>query len=91
MQTISRLLSFHHNVSKFKPKYMVGKKAIDILLPYVDSTNQLLAMKSLLTLSYLISEEQNHMISSTDGKVLRQNLSLEEYNKVFSPFFLTNK
>ena len=46
---------------------MVKNNAIEVMGPYVESTNPLLAMKSLLVLSHLISEEQNDMITSTDG------------------------
>jgi len=46
---------------------MVETNAIEALMPFVKGHNQLFAMKSLLIISYLVSEEENHLICSHTG------------------------
>lgn len=47
---------------------------VDRILPFLKSRIQLLGMKALLVLAYLITETNNHMIVGSKGKDLRLNV-----------------
>lgn len=69
----TRILSFIfsclHNIGKYpvSRKYFEYSDCMGNLVPFLTAMTQIFSMKALLILSYLIDEENNHVIMANKG------------------------